>query len=250
MGFSPLPEQFYVNGTQPYYRAPHIYIGLAARFMDGRQVLTAEEAEALGVVALDPTLGYGVEPEYLVYYKDCSDAVVLTTRAGSNVYDRTFMNAFVYPGPDLGHWVSRTNYPLDGGFHQLDDTTMSFYINRHYMQDTWYIQRMSLRIDGIASLHAPWEGGEALTKPFTFEGDSLDVNFRTSAAGSVLIEVTDENGVAIPGFGRECSEELMGDRISYSVKWRSGYSLSQLAGKPVRLRFIMKDADVYSYKFG
>ena len=42
-------EQFYVNNTQPYFRAPHIYIAPAARFMEGRQAITAGQAAAIGV---------------------------------------------------------------------------------------------------------------------------------------------------------------------------------------------------------
>ncbi len=39
-----VPEHFYTNGIVPYFRAPHIYIAIAARFMPGRQVLTEEQA--------------------------------------------------------------------------------------------------------------------------------------------------------------------------------------------------------------
>lgn len=34
------------------------------------------------------------------------------------------------------------------------------------------------------------------------------------------------------------------------MKWKSGEDVSSLAGKPVVLHFIMKDADIYSYRFG
>ncbi len=34
------PEHLYTNQTTPYFRAAHIYIGLAARFMPGRGPLT------------------------------------------------------------------------------------------------------------------------------------------------------------------------------------------------------------------
>ena len=159
------------------------------------------------------------------------------------------MEALVYPGPGHSNWFARCNFPLDGGFHQLDDTTMSFYINRSYMQNTWCIQRMSLRLDGMASLRAPWKGGIATTKPIIYDGDQLELNFRTSAAGWIRVELLDEDGNLLPGFHKECSDVIAGDEISKTVTWRSGYSLSRYAGTPVRLRFHMKDADIYSYKF-
>ena len=31
--------------------------------------------------------------------------------------------------------------------------------------------------------------------------------------------------------------------------WKSGSDLSSLSGKPIRLRFVMGDADLYSFRF-
>ena len=90
------PEHLYTNQTSSYFRAPHIYVGIAARFMPGRQVLTAQEAAAIRV---DPK-----------YFQDCSDAVLLTTRGGSS-YERRFLESFIRPGIGPENWVSRSNYP-------------------------------------------------------------------------------------------------------------------------------------------
>ena len=43
------------------------------------------------------------------------------------------------------------------------------------------LRRYTLRLDGFASVFAPLEGGECLTKPFTFTGKALYINFATSA---------------------------------------------------------------------
>jgi hypothetical protein len=69
-------EHLYTNQTTPYFRAPHIYLGVAARFMPGRQVLTEADAKQIGVDHR--------------YFGDCSDAVLLSSRGG-NRYDRTFL---------------------------------------------------------------------------------------------------------------------------------------------------------------
>jgi hypothetical protein len=45
------------------------------------------------------------------------------------------------------------------------------------------------------------------------------------------------------------SEEHFGDSLERTVVWKSGADISSLAGKAVKLRFVMKDADVYSIKF-
>ena len=40
-----------------------------------------------------------------------------------------------------------------------------------------------------------------------------------------------------------------GDEIERIVRWKGGSDVSRLSGQPVRLRFVMKDADLYSFQF-
>ena len=42
---------------------------------------------------------------------------------------------------------------------------------------------------------------------------------------------------------------LVGDSLEREVKWTMGGDVSALAGKSVRLRFVLKDADLYALKF-
>ena len=50
MNFGDTPsEHLYTNQTHPYFRAPQIYIGIAARFMPGRRILSKDEAKIIGV---------------------------------------------------------------------------------------------------------------------------------------------------------------------------------------------------------
>ena len=44
-------------------------------------------------------------------------------------------------------------------------------------------------------------------------------------------------------------DPTFGDSVDRPVVWKSGTDLSRLAGRPVRLRFVLKDADVYAYRF-
>lgn len=46
------------------------------------------------------------------------------------------------------------------------------------------------------------------------------------------------------------SETLFGNEIEHSVTWKRGGDVSRLAGKPVRLRVRLFDADLYSFRFG
>ena len=127
---------------------------------------------------------------------------------------------------------------------------ISLYASERTRQDTGAIlRRYSLRVDGFVSLHAPLAGGEVVTKPFIFKGSSLFLNVSTSAAGSVRVEIQDVNGQSIEGFALENNHEVYGDDLDRLVSWEGNADLSVLEGKPVRLRFEIKDADLYSFVF-
>jgi len=224
----------YTNQTHPYFRAPHIYIATAARFMPGRRVITAEQAEEIGV-----------HPKY---FNDTADAILMTSRGGDQ-YDCTFDQGFVRPGVGLGNWVSRTNYPVLNVV-QTGPAEMSLYVNQDYGQPSANIHRYSMRLDGFASVRAREEAGSIVTKPFTFDGSQLSVNFATSAAGSIRVELQDESGKPIPGYSLADAQETIGNDTSRVIRWNEkGSDLSELAGQPIRLKIVLDDADVYSFQF-
>lgn len=226
-------ENIYVQQTSPYYRAPQIYLAVGARFMPGRQVLSDKQAKELNV-----------NPDY---FKDCSDVILMSTRGG-NRYHRTFMGAFIRPGIGLDNWVSRSNYPALNVV-QTSPTELSIYVDKDYAQPTNHLSRYSLRIDGFASIHAPYKGGYMVTKPFTFTGSELEINYATSAAGEIKIALEDESGRPISGYTLDNADRIIGDQIKRTVSWDGHKDVSKLAGKTVRLRIFMKDADLYSLKF-
>ena len=227
------PEHLYTNQTHPYFRAPHLYVGIAARFMPGRQVLSDEQARAINV---DPG-----------YFKDCSDNVLLTSHGG-NRYDRTFMEAFVRPGIGPENWTSRTNYPALNVI-PTGPSEMSLYVQHRYGQPTHHLRRYTLRTDGFASVNAPYQGGELVTKPFRFTGTNLLINFATSAPGGLRFEIQDKDRKPIPGYALEDSLEVIGNEIERRVAWKDGRDVGRLAGQTVRLRVVMKDADLYALRF-
>ena len=104
--------------------------------------------------------------------------------------------------------------------------------------------RYTMRIDGFACAHADGKGAGLLTKPFTFEGNKLEMNFRTSAGGFVKVAMTDEDGNVLEGFE---DVRLFGDSIERPVDFTG--DLAALNGKVVRMQLQMRDADVFSFKF-
>jgi hypothetical protein len=205
-------EHLYTNGTHPYFRAPHVYIALPTRFMANRSSIT--------------------------------DVVFMVTRPGAESYTRLFKEAFIRPGLGKGGWGNRSNY-IAWHVVPTSDTQMSMYnVNGdHYV----------MRIDGFISVHAGSEEGEFITRPFTFSGDRLEINESTSAAGRIRVEIQDAAGRPVPGCTLEDSQSIFGDRISHVVTWGDDASrsadVSRLAGKPIRLRLVMQEADLFAIRF-
>ena len=227
-------EQIYVNQTAPYFRAPQLYIATAARFMEGKRVVTPEEAAACSVTPNQTD--------------SCSDPVLMTTRGG-NLYDRTFMEGLIRPGLDPGDWTARTNYPVCG-IVQTGPDEMSMYVERFYAQPRARVHRYSWKLDRIASVSAPYAGGEFRTKPLVFSGEDLFINANTSAPGTIQVEILDKAGQPIPGYELDKSPVLTGNWIEKKVRWAEDKSAAPLAGREVILRFVMKDADLYALRFG
>lgn len=234
MDFGDTPrEHLYTNGTAPYFRAPHIYVALAKRFFPDKAALVDETAREL--VALER------------HRNSSSDSVFMSTRGG-NRYDRTFMEAFIRPGESPADWVSRDNIPALG---VVRGSARDMYLYRlsHYAQSTARLDRYSLRLDGFSSLHAPYEGGELLSKPFSFTGSALEINYQSSAAGALRFELQDIDGNPIPGFSAAECRPIFGDEIERVVAWQQGSDVSSLSGQALRLRVLMSDADLYSFRF-
>ena len=42
---------------------------------------------------------------------------------------------------------------------------------------------------------------------------------------------------------------IFGDHISRIVKWKGNADVKKYVGKPIKIRFVMEDADLYSLKF-
>ena len=104
-----------------------------------------------------------------------------------------------------------------------------------------------LRPDGFVSLDAQCEEGCVTTMPLLLDGEALHIN-AAARPGYVTAEIADANGDAVEGFSREdCVPMSMEDSLDHAVMWRNGKSVGALRGRPVRLRFYMRGAKLYSF---
>lgn len=222
MGDAP-QEHLYKNACQPYFRAPHIYLMFPKRFLPERKAISQHP------------------------YEGVSDAVFMTSRDGHH-WDRSFMEAFLRPGLDPNNWTERNTY-IGPNVVPTSPTEISLYYMENYRHPTVRVRRATLRVDGFVSVNAPYAGGEFSTRPLRFEGGELAINYSTSAAGSIRAEIQDVEGSPIQGYGLADSEEMYGDEIEHVISWRGDTDLGSLADRPIRVRFVMRDADIYAMRF-
>ena len=104
------------------------------------------------------------------------------------------------------------------------------------------LYRYTLRRDGFAYYKANAKGAKVVTKPFSFKGDELNINFSTSAYGNMYITIRDKDG----NEARTC--ELFGDSDHRTVTFEDA-KIADFQGKEVTLTFEMKDARIYSFAF-
>jgi hypothetical protein len=209
-------EHLYTSQTHPYFRAPHIYVALPTRYIAGRV-----GGEDVGDAMLGST-----------------DIMFMTTRAGTQHFDRPVKEAYIRPGRDPARWKNRANY-VALNLLPTGDGEMSIYHRSG--------RRYVLRTDGFMSANAGHRQGELVTKPFTFEGEALELNYSTSAGGSLRVELVDAATRPIAGFELHDGPLIVGDEIERVMRWKG--NLSMLNGRPVRLRFAMTECDLYSFRF-
>lgn len=107
----------------------------------------------------------------------------------------------------------------------------------------------TIRLDGFISLTGRDTPVVVTTKAVRFDGDRLSINCSTTAKGSMRVALHNAAGQPIPGFSLAECLEFSGDAIDHTVNWKQGSDVSKLAGKPVRLRFMLRDVDLYSFRF-
>ncbi len=233
----------YTNNVSPYYRAPHILTGFPTRYVQ-RYGWTKNTDRLCGAerrklrCELEDRLGMTV-----------TDAVFMCSRDGEHWH--RYDEAWLTPGPEHEYnWVYGDCYPALGmiqtasEYEGADDVISMYNFEGKWSAKPSKLYRYEVRLDGFASLYGRYPGQTVVTKPFTFEGSALKVNFASSARGGMYVKVLDEDCNVIPGF-ESC--EIYGDRVDRQIDFDG--DLSALAGKTVRLQFELSDCDIYSFIF-
>jgi hypothetical protein len=211
-------EHLYTNAIQPYERAPHILLGFPTRLLNTSQT--------------EPTFMTSRDGRTFHRWDEALIPVTAPEDRDGNRSNYITWGLVRLPHSDREYSVYATEaYFVAGGPHSR-------------------VRRFTYRVDGFVSVRASAQGGHLVSKPLLFSGRKLVVNFATSHQGSLAVELQDTKGKPIPGFTLADCLPLNGDEIEKTVAWKGGADVSPLAGKSVRLRFDLKDADVFSFRFG
>ncbi|MHC4879990.1 MAG: hypothetical protein ACYTGL_26360 [Planctomycetota bacterium] len=214
-------QHLYTNAIQRYDRAPHLLIGFPTRFLPRNKF---------------PDRAEWTEP------------ILIAGRDGRSF---RLWNDPIIPANTKATSGNRSNY-VSWGLVQLPDKSneYSLYAAEDRRTGTsMRIRRYSYRADGFVSLSARDSAGELFTRPLTFSGRHLVVNYAALPGGSLGVELQDASGKPVSGFALDDCDGLDGDRVQHVVRWESGTSVEAFAGQPVRLRFVLKNADLYSFQF-
>ena len=150
-------------------------------------------------------------------------------------------------------------------YYSGSNTTQSFYgregeenIPRFSGSGLAFIGR-----DRFTGHHAGPEGGYLLTRQFILDGNRLEVNIRPNTGNpppgqeshitAELLQPVTEHFPAgnYPGFGLEdCDVVPVGDAFNHAITWKGSGDLTALKGKPVYIRFNIKNATLYTFTIG
>ncbi|MSU64554.1 MAG: hypothetical protein EXS38_00265 [Opitutus sp.] len=240
-------QQLYTNGILPYYRAPHIFLGFPVRYTergwsDSMRALPELEHRQQRSAVSDRE-GMAV-----------TDGLFMSSRDGQH-FNR-WSEAFLRPGlRGTDNWAYGDNYQSWGlvetksAIPDAPDEISLYATEGYWLGKANKLRRFTLRPDGFVSMRAAFAGGGFTTKPLTFRGDRLELNFSTSGAGTIRVEIQDAGGRPIEGHALADCGEVFGDQLDRTVTWRHGSDVGKLAGQVVRLHFAMSDADLYSFQF-
>ena len=116
-----------------------------------------------------------------------------------------------------------------------------------------------LRRNGFVSLDANrMREGMILTQPWVSAGDRVVINAACGPDGYVKVEALDVHDQVLPGRTRDDCDAFTGDAIEHVVTWRGdpdlpveGQDTGEVYGRRLpyrRLRFILRDAAIYSFQ--
>ena len=210
------PQHLYTNAVMSYPRAPQILLGFPTRLL--------------------PDEGNRVEP------------ILMASRDGRRF--KRWNKPVIPEEAPKDRKGNRSNYlawgliPTPG-----NDREYSVYAAENYLSDSpTRLRRFTFRVDGFVALRGGERGGQLVTNPLNVSGGHLEINYVAQPDGHVRVEIQDAAGKPLINFSAAECDPLRGDEIAKKVTWKTD-GHGPFSAQPVRVRFEVKDADLFSFRF-
>ena len=155
-------------------------------------------------------------------------------------------------------WMYYTGYSNKHNANTYEDALDDAYLGQ--------IGVAKLPMDGFCSLDTTSEG-TVVTRPLRIKGASVHVAASTGSfaaqgpnptwaqlyknvkdgEGEVRVELQDEQGRTIPGYSSEECNPIKGQLADRAVSWAGGKDFRALNGRSVRIKFVLRNARLFSY---
>jgi hypothetical protein len=168
-------------------------------------------------------------------------------------WHRPDRRAFIGPTKQRGDW-ERTYIEVPGGGFLVVGDYLYFYYSAYSGEaptgPDLYAGAATgvafLRRAGFASMDANASGGTLTTRPVRFGGSHLFVNADVPD-GELRAEVLDVDGKVVAPFSLKNSVPLTANTTRQSLRWQGADDLRKIAGQVVRLRFHLKNGQLFSF---
>ena len=174
-------------------------------------------------------------------------------------WDRTNRQTFIGATLKKSSWERAYIHSVGGVCNIVDDKLYFYYTafkgdesKRNHLEhwNGMYANASTglaiMRRDGFASMQAGDEESMLFSRLIKFSGKYLFVNVE-ALKGQLKVVICDNEGNPIPGFTKEESLPVSTDSTRQPVRWRNHNDLGSLKGKPVRFKFYLVNAKIYSF---
>ncbi len=219
--------------------------------------------------------GFSYQDQYLGWVQrlwsdtDTLDLELISSRDGFNWQRIGSREPFIPLGPK-GSWYS-TWVDLPSSAPIQINNSLYWYVggraHSHIQDQPMPSAAIGLAVqpvDTMVSLHAGSSTGQLTTKAITWPGEDLWLHIRKPRHASftggpsffsheLSVRVLDENNLPIKGFENSITQKPKGDDYVgwhwHRILWQDGrISLSQLAGKKVKIQIRWSNADLYGFR--
>ncbi len=200
----------------------------------------------------------GPNPDAQGRYRNDGDLDIQMAVSRDGIYwDRMDRRPYIELGPDGGP-DSKLLLIMPGSIRRGGEI-YQYYIATNYShgelggfkrtRNLGAVMRVVQRLDGFVSVDTDYHGGSLTTPSVIFQGHHLELNLKTASTGEACVEMEDEEGKPIEGYAKEDCDEVVGNYVAKTITWWGNQDVSKLAGKPVRLHILMRNAKLYAFQF-